>query len=181
MLLRQNLRRRHESALVSGPLCRPQKRRRDKRFAAADIALQKARHPLAGRHIAQCLVRGAPLRSRRRKGESGIKLFNVRRRDTLAGHTLALCAQPLRGAGENEKFFKCQPPPRQSERFPIRRKMHVPVRKADLRQCMLLGDLRGQKLRQHIAAGIERALHGAHDELIRYTVRQPVGAAVSAP
>ena len=39
MLLRQNLRRRHESALVSGPLCRPQKRRRDKRFAAADIAL----------------------------------------------------------------------------------------------------------------------------------------------
>ena len=43
------------------------KRRRDKRFAAADIALQKARHPLAGRHIAQCLVRGAPLRSRRRK------------------------------------------------------------------------------------------------------------------
>ena len=39
---------------------------------------------------------------------------------------------------------------------------------------MLLGDLRGQKLRQHIAAGIERALHGAHDELIRYTVRQPV-------
>ena len=52
--------------------------------------------------------------------------------------------------------------------------MHVPVRKADLRQRILLGDLRGQKLRQHITAGIERALHGAHDELIRYPVRQPV-------
>ena len=80
----------------------------------------------------------------------------------------------LHGAGPDEQMFKGNAPLCQCQRFLIGGEMDVPVRKADLRERIPFGDLRGQQLRQHVAAGVERALRGGHDEPVGNAARQPV-------
>ena len=180
MLLCQNFRRSHERTHVSAFCSVPYKRRRNERFAAADIALNEPVHRLARLHIGKGIAHRPPLRISRCKGQGRPKLVKVTRLHLISVGLAVLSLHPAESAGEQEQLLEYQPAPCKLQGGEIGGKVNVFICKARLRKRVFFTQRLRQNLRQLAAAGIQRLPYGVHHELLRQPSCQPVHGDYSA-
>ena len=159
MLLAEDLGRRHEGADIAVFTAEPAQRRRDQRFAAADVALHKAVHHKAARHVRRSFLDRASLRAGGRERQSRIEGREVAPFKLQSALLRALCAQSAQRAGQDEELLEHQTAAGDGKRLKVGREVDVFKGIARLRQAVARADLLGQILRELTGAGVQALAH----------------------
>ena len=166
MLLGEDLRRRHEGADKAVFAAEPAQRRRNERFAAADVALDETVHHEAARHIPRRFLDRALLRPGRRKGQCCVEGGKVLRLHGDAALARAFGAHRAERAGQHKQLLEYETPPRDGKRVKVRGIVDVFIGVASLGKAVARADLRGQQVGQLASALVKPLAHRVADRAL---------------
>ena len=166
VLLGQDLRRCHHHALAAVLDCGGQGGGGDHGLAAADVALDQARHGDRLAEVVEDVEHHALLRAgqRERQRLDERALDGRGHRCGLGGRgLLEVAAAELHGELDRQQLFEREASPRTLERCAVRRVMHLRDRFGDRREAEALAHLRGQRVGQARRVSLDRLLHDTAD------------------
>ena len=177
MLRSQNLRRHHNTALITVFHRLSQRQRTDNRLAAAYIALQNAVHRLFILHIQRNLTPCLLLCRRQLKGQSLHYIFNKRTvcsvLDTLSV-VMALLTIIQQAALQQKQLLKNKALLGTSQRFPAFREVNIFQRRIAVGQIALTHNLRRQAFRQILCCQAQRLAYPGTQVLLRQVAAQSI-------
>ena len=162
MLRRQNLRRRHQTALMTVLHRLRQGQHADNCLAAANVALQNAMHRLVTCHILRNLAPHLLLRLRQRKRQIFDNILHQRCLRPLRNTCpliLVLLTVIKQAALQKEQLLENKAVLRPAQRLPAFREMNILQRLITRRQLALLHNRLWQALRQLLRRQRQRLTH----------------------
>ena len=170
MLRRQNLRRRHQTALMTVLHRLRQGQHADNRLAAANVALQNAVHRLVAGHILRNLAPHLLLRLRQRKRQifdNVVHQRSLRLMRNACTLILVLLAVIKQATLQKEQLLENKAVLRPAQRLPAFRKMNILQRLIARRQPALLNNGLRQAFRQLLRRQRQRLTHPLAQIILR--------------